>query len=798
MKESSESERINSELRKIKINFYNIVVNSIINLINNNFDKNGNLIITEKNKHDLIFSKNNNNCALIISYREIIKYIKLFCVKKNIDYLPILNQFHINLVEDYHKMIDFIESNVKEELKTKTQHKNPKLIIKDCGLKVSLRDISCKLHKGQCIRVPAMMIKKNVDAYTIGYKCSVTCNKCGKKVYQYLNINQGKPVKIIEHSCVDGEPSPIKFDNKVIEYHYIDILRCEVQETNEQKKNLKDSVMVMEAYANERMIQLGITENLNVGQTMELTCIVRAISKSANSVDEIPILEIIYATTEVSKKSILDLKRKEYIIDKLKTEKEFLALLPSYMVYNLHGYDDLALLFILTRILHEYWNYHHKTDSDVANNFQEYLIHILIAGDYGTGKTIFLKKCNDVCDIAPFQPNMIAGFSHSYAKLLGGMTGLDARKRRKIESGTLSNSSGSVLLVDEIDKMIKTGHGAEIIGSLNVALSEGKFKIGRMSEEREFKADTQLIATCNPKNGKFKSNNSGEYSILDGLDYIDESLLNRFFPVVVLNDDSPESRLKINQKSNLGHYPELIKRYEISINNLKLLIKYLPLKKVKVDYKMWEDWYSKFDKLIYENMKKLPDNLIDKEIFKILRETRTKNRILALSRAMCMWETGYTDEEFYTLKVEHLEKTKNLIIRLYSNVIYKFDIEKLQKLNISKLNVENIEEISKEIMFDGELDFSKRKEGTKKSMQTIQNAIIREMREIESVEHIRQINADDLIDTVAKKNKFDLSNIEKAFELLNKDGLIIQQGSNLVVLNKKLAKGRGTTYDRDE
>ena len=108
-------------------------------------------------------------------------------------------------------------------------------------------------------------------------------------------------------------------------------------------------------------------------------------------------------------------------------------------------------------------------------------LHLLLWGGPGTGKSEFLNW---------YQQKMDGVLINSELTSKTGLVG-DARGKT-IHPGLLARCNGSILLVDELDKM-----SVQDQNGLLQAMEEGEYVITKGKNRQVFKAEVRVIATCN-------------------------------------------------------------------------------------------------------------------------------------------------------------------------------------------------------------------------------------------------------------------------------------------------------------
>ncbi len=190
-------------------------------------------------------------------------------------------------------------------------------------------------------------------------------------------------------------------------------------------------------------------------------------------------------------------------------------------------------------------------------------VHVLYIGDPGCGKTELLRAVERVAPKAIFTSGPGASG-----------VGLTATVRRNevskgdwmIVGGALVLASGGVCLIDELDKMREDERKA-----LHTALEQQIIPVNKAGINVVLRIDTTVMATANPKGGKFDRNRT----VVEQIDF-PPTLLNRFDLAFVVLDDYQEGDdvldyvMSVNDAGAAGPIPEdLLRKFFVYARSLR-------------------------------------------------------------------------------------------------------------------------------------------------------------------------------------------------------------------------------------
>ncbi len=190
-------------------------------------------------------------------------------------------------------------------------------------------------------------------------------------------------------------------------------------------------------------------------------------------------------------------------------------------------------------------------------------VHVLYVGDPGCGKTELLRAVERVAPKAIFTSG--PGSSG---------VGLTATVRRNevskgdwmIVGGALVLASGGVCLIDELEKMKEDERKA-----LHTAMEQQLIPINKAGINVVLRIDTTIMATANPKGGKFDRNKT----VIEQIDF-PPTLLNRFDLAFVILDHYQEGDevldyvMDVNDAGASGPIPEdLLRKFFVYARSLR-------------------------------------------------------------------------------------------------------------------------------------------------------------------------------------------------------------------------------------
>ena len=157
--------------------------------------------------------------------------------------------------------------------------------------------------------------------------------------------------------------------------------------------------------------------------------------------------------------------------------------------------------------------------------------HILLVGDAGRGKTDLI---NFTADIMP-RAKISTGEGSTGIGLTASVVKDEFTGNWMPEAGALVKANNGYLILDELDKVKR-----EDVTKLNTGMETGKVYIDKVGVSAEMNSYTTVIASANPKNGRFKKPAWNQEEDYINQIPIDSTLLSRFDLTFLIIDEQNE------------------------------------------------------------------------------------------------------------------------------------------------------------------------------------------------------------------------------------------------------------------
>lgn len=477
--------------------------------------------------------------------------------------------------------------------------------------------------KGFLISFRANILAKKREVLNFTTAKKWECSSCGSQFIQTLTGRQKEP-KSYKEPCrvqigeTNGKPfrcgGKTYLDLGAVKVQPVQVLRVEAMQ--EESASLSDVPS----------IQLEITDNLTYedyqnelieNHQYEFVGIVKF--------REIVKMETSFNLTIVDIQSFTELKKEEKIFitdeDRVKI-KEFLARPDSLdiaadmlgtRVIGFHNEKKAALLMKLLQL---------KFNKSKDVKPRDFLMHMLLVGDYGRGKSELAEVIQDICE----NPVYLTASSTSGVGLSGATIRDETTGEFMIQAGAYAIASGEFLIIEEWDKK----KNSDDMGILNEGLSKFKFTINKANKYRSFKAETVVIMVANP----IKKNFDTSLSILPQIN-ISGDLLSRFsFISVIIKPSDIETQLKINKMMVATMDKSIKEKDKLNAIELKKYLRIASDNNVEMRDSVVDEEVDKFT-ILAENLSKKSEGT-DSDFWKQITPRTIKAMILT-TKGVALW-----------------------------------------------------------------------------------------------------------------------------------------------------------------
>lgn len=603
-------------------------------------------------------------------------------------------------------------------------------------------------YEGKLVTLRGVVFNRWDETKQYVTKKKWSCMSCGAIQFQHID-KYFKPPKY-KAQCTCGERR-WKFMSNT---EYEDFFRIRIEALSEDTPSKLEfptfTVEFTHNFCNEKILDSVIN-----GVAYEFTGFINLIPLDSQKQDGIyrPFMEVMtfQQIEKQQNKIILSAKEKQKLKSFL-SDKNSINKLTNMFAQRVIGFQREKKFFIIAKALQE--NFNTKETHVKAKDF---LLHLLLVGDYSTGKSEFAEACLDICENGYY----IIGSSTSGA----GLTGITERDELTgfytIQTGILARASGDFLVIEEFDK----SRDKSEFGVINEAMSKYQYTITKAGKSRKFKCNTSIIIVANPIKKRFDTS----LSLIPQID-IGGDLLSRFTVISCkLTDDDIEKQLKIDKILLSRADEEVIKQDLLNSEYIKRCIKLSSEINVSMNNPIVETFLNNFTKETYTIKNSTSGE--DKRFWENMGMPRNRQSLLKLIKGVAILHLHETPT------LEDMNEAKELFFEFQKEVMMnpsmlntdEFIISGSSKFAQSKLD--SIESSSK-----WDLNDSDNKKNISNKQDLLYEYILELMKEdFDSIVEIETL----IMKSIQKFNALRLD-IENILKIMKKDGIIFEPKSGFI------------------
>jgi replicative DNA helicase Mcm len=547
--------------------------------------------------------------------------------------------------------------------------------------------------EGKMFSLKGMLFRKS-DIYNEIYADKYYCQECDNE----FEVEHNKPTRRCS-SC--NSTSILK--RAELERDFIEF---EVEEIPEEITTQPGRIKV-KAYA--PLVFSQEIEEMSPGEIIKITARVSKDKLKIKNGSEIFEYFLLLDTIETSKrKDMIDEITEEEMKQIIEISKNNpLDKLSKSLAPNIHDMEDIKKSLVLQMARGP------QGVETLRSN-----INILLIGEPGLAKSQIANQASK----RVYRSIFGSGESMTRAGFLVSMEKEEISGRWSVRAGILSRANRSLVVIDEFDKLNK-----EDMNGLHTVMEKGEAIVTKAGTHLTLKADTSILACCNPKNGVFLDI-SGYEAVANQVN-IPIPILNRFDLIFFLRDivDSEKDRKIIRAMFSKNIEPE------IPINLFKKYVYFASKLNPTVSGEIittLEDIYAKLRKVSGES-----------------KETQVNSRIIRAVGGMAVANAKIRLASEVTM--EDINVAEGLLMSSFESMGFGRNLTGLDKASLytktSTKKMELIDEVKKLVkqeIFSGNR------------------------------------NEDNLI-KILKESKFDTKQVLNIWEQLKKDGTIFGRHDNL-------------------
>jgi len=302
---------------------------------------------------------------------------------------------------------------------------------------------------------------------------------------------------------------------------------------------------------------------------------------------------------------IISEKNKEEIIE-FSRNKNCVEILKENILPQIYGYDEIKKSFLYSLV--------GGVKRIINGSTKRKEIHILIAGEPGLSKSQMIKGIQNI----PCKVRYTSGTGASGCGLTASVVKDEILGGWALEAGAVVLAHKGYVLLDEFDKM-----GYDDREHLHETMEQGTVSINKANIQATLKAETTIIACCNPKNAKFDDYKDNFCEQVE----MPASLVNRFdliFKLIDIPDSNRDKKLSLHMLNFKDEKQDII----IDSKFIRQYIYYaskLEPKWTEESIKYVVNWYDNVRKIANRNS--IPINPRQQEALRRLSEADAKLKL---------------------------------------------------------------------------------------------------------------------------------------------------------------------------
>lgn len=406
--------------------------------------------------------------------------------------------------------------------------------------------------------------------------------------------------------------------NRDLEFE--DFYEIEIESLPEDTEKHHSNLDVYNVEFTHNLCSKTFIEDINIGDAYEFVGVIKLKPNSSNPNDNTlkTYLEVV-SYKQIEKKqemiNISDDERNE--IKKFLKQPDSINILRDIFGLKVVGFKREKKFFIISKALQRMFN--KLKDGEKA---KDYLSHMLIVGDYSTGKSEFIEACAELCD----REYYITGSATTGVGLTGITEREDGTGSYSIRAGMLARATGSTLFVDEFDKK----QNKDDFGVLNEAMSKYSYTITKAGKTRTFKCNTCLILIANPIHKNFDLSTS----LIDQTN-IAGDLFSRFTVIsFVFQNLDMEKEQKINKAMIRRDTTELNQHNKKNVEFIKKCFIVVSDFKVNINIPEVESFINDFTEEMKSLKKHVPED--QKRVMASLGTPRNRHDLMKLIKGVAL------------------------------------------------------------------------------------------------------------------------------------------------------------------